>query len=173
METSQWKLLAKSSSSMLFCIVVSGILVPAAFHQSFRRGSPDAFMSMVGHYWFCKKRWFCFRDSQCQRVEETDVIFLVAAQGLISGRKADMVTLFHVVHQFAWAKFWTIIRIPKKYADKFKNRSLKYFRARFVTKNLFDFLQKQNKFPYMSRSFPGFLRVATVGWFLLVVAGWQ
>ena len=44
------------------------------------------------------------------------------------------------------AKFQRIIRIPKMYADNFKNRPPTYVRGRFYPKNLFDFCKKSNKF---------------------------
>ena len=47
--------------------------------------------------------------------------------------------MFHCVFNYVAAKFPTIIRLPKKNEDKFKNRALKNSRTRFTCDFLFDF----------------------------------
>ena len=43
-------------------------------------------------------------------------------------------------------KFLIIIRIPKKYADNYEKRVYRCLQVSFAPENLFDFLQKSNKF---------------------------
>ena len=53
--------------------------------------------------------------------------------------------LFHT-KLFSSAKFGSIIRVKKKYADKFCFRGLTRLQGRFRDGNLFDFYKKSNKF---------------------------
>jgi len=109
-------------------------------------------MEVVGHQSECQHADADAERAKCNIVHSGYIILTFPENDVvlqpfdIDMMESGIRSSFHDFKSYMFpAKFGSIIRIPKMYADNFKNPFCRYLGRRFMGEILFDFYEKSNK----------------------------
>ena len=132
----------QGTSTRIFCIEISRIGISLSFDKLHETGSSNTLVNMIGHHRISHQRGLRVRNGQCKRIKIIEVILFITAADLAASRQANMVSIFHT------AKFHLIIRVKKRFTDKFQKRRPNTSRGSFLSVKLCNFYKKSPKSLY-------------------------